>query len=102
MISSSRLISILVINSGASHATSRRPGPRRGVYASPVGAAGRVYIVGRDGGALVLKKGDKIEVLATNRLDDRFDASPAIVGKEIFLRGKQNLYCIAPTERAAK
>jgi len=70
------------------------------VYASPVGAAGRVYLVGRDGGALVLKKSDKVEVLATNKLDDRFDASPAVVGREMFLRGKQNLYCIAPTERA--
>ena len=72
----------------------------RGVYASPVGAGGRVYIVGRDGGTVVLKKGEKIEVLATNKLDDRFDASPAIVGKEMFLRGKANLYCIA--ENASK
>jgi outer membrane protein assembly factor BamB len=72
----------------------------RGVYASPVGAAGRIYIVGRDGGALVLKKSDKLEVLAMNKLDDRFDASPAAVGKELFLRGRQYLYCIAPTERA--
>jgi outer membrane protein assembly factor BamB len=72
----------------------------RGVYASPVGAANRVYLLGRDGGALVLKKGDKAEVLATNKLDDRFDASPAVVGNELFLRGKRNLYCIAPTDRA--
>jgi outer membrane protein assembly factor BamB len=61
------------------------------VYASPVGAAGRVYLVGRDGNALVLKKGDKAEVLATNKLNDRFDASPAVVGRELFLRGKQYL-----------
>jgi len=72
----------------------------RGVYASPVGAGGRVYLVGRDGGALVLKKGDKIEILAANKLEDRFDASPAAVGNQLFLRGKKNLYCIAPTERA--
>jgi outer membrane protein assembly factor BamB len=72
----------------------------RGVYASPVGAAGRVYLLGRDGGALVLKKSDKVEVLATNKLEDRFDASPAVAGNQLFLRGKQNLYCIAPTERA--
>ena len=72
----------------------------RGVYASPVGAAGRVYLLGRDGGALVLKQGDKAEVLATNKLDDHFDASPAAVGNQMFLRGKKNLYCIAPTERA--
>ena len=49
---------------------------------------------------MVLKKGEKIEVLATNKLDDRFDASPAIAGKEMFLRGKANLYCIA--ENASK
>ena len=54
----------------------------------------------RDGNAVVLKKGDKAEVLASNKLSDKFDASPAIVGKELFLRGKQYLYCIAPTERA--
>ncbi len=67
----------------------------RGVYASPVGAAGRVYIAGRDGGVLVLKKSDQVEVLAQNKLEDRFDASPAAVDKELFLRGKEFLYCIA-------
>lgn len=72
----------------------------RGVYSSMVGAADRIYLVGQDGGALVLKKSDKVEVIATNKLDDRFDASPAVVGNSLFLRGKKNLYCIAPTERA--
>ena len=65
------------------------------VYASPVAAAGRVYLVGRNGAALVLKRSDRLEVLATNRLDDKFDASPAIAGKELFLRGRENLYCLA-------
>jgi outer membrane protein assembly factor BamB len=66
-----------------------------GVYASPVGASGRVYLVGRNGAAVVIKQSDKLEVLATNQLEEKFDASPAIVGKEVFLRGKENLYCIA-------
>jgi outer membrane protein assembly factor BamB len=66
----------------------------RGVYASPVGAAGRVYIMGRDGTGLVLKKSNTIEVLATNKLEDRFDASPALVGKDLILRGKEYLYCL--------
>lgn len=70
----------------------------RDVYASPVGAAGRIYITGRDGAVLVLKKSDKVEVLAQNKLEDRFDASPAAVGKELFLRGKEYLYCIAAPE----
>ncbi len=64
-------------------------------YASPVAAAGRVYLVGRDGTTVVLEHGEKYEVLAINRLDDPIDASPAIVGREIFLRGKSHLYCIA-------
>ena len=43
----------------------------------------------------VCASGAAIEVLATNVLNDRIDASPAVVGKEIFLRGHQHLYCIA-------
>lgn len=66
-----------------------------GVYASPVGAADRVYLVGRDGTAKVIKRSKQFDVLATNTLDDSFDASPAIVDDELFLRGKQYLYCIA-------
>jgi len=66
-----------------------------GVYASPLGAAGKVYLPGRNGVTVVLKQSDKLEKLATNKLDDKFDASPAAVGKELFLRGRQNLYCIA-------
>lgn len=77
-----------------------RFGPARlegieGVYASPVGASGRVYVAGRDGTTLVLGSGAKLEVLATNRLDDGFDASPAIVDGELYLRGRKHLYCIA-------
>jgi outer membrane protein assembly factor BamB len=60
-------------------------------YASP--AAGRVYFTDRSGTTLVLKDADAVEVLATNRLDDAIDASPAIVGKHIFLRGERFLYC---------
>jgi len=65
------------------------------VYASPVAAAGRVYFVGRDGTTLVLKHGTAVEILATNKLDDLIDASPAIVGKQLLLRGQNHLYCFA-------
>jgi len=63
-------------------------------YASPVAAAGRIYLTGRDGTVLVIKQADKLEILSTNHLEDPMDASPAIVGKQIFLRGKDHLYCI--------
>ncbi|MCH8292002.1 PQQ-binding-like beta-propeller repeat protein [Candidatus Poribacteria bacterium] len=65
------------------------------VYASPVGASHRVYLVGRNGTAVVVKDGPTFEVLAENVLDDSFDASPAIVDREIYLRGHKYLYCIA-------
>jgi outer membrane protein assembly factor BamB len=66
-----------------------------GVYASPVGAAQRIYLTGRNGTTLVIKNSDKLEVLATNRLNEKIDASPAIAGNELFLRGQEYLYCIA-------
>lgn len=65
------------------------------VYASPVGAANRVYIVSREGSAVVLAHGPEFKILATNTLDDGFDASPALVDGEIFLRGRKYLYCLA-------
>ena len=65
------------------------------VYASPVGAADRVYIVGRDGTTVVLKRGSTLEVLAVNKIEDPIDASPAIAGKQMFLRGRKYLYCLA-------
>ena len=64
------------------------------IYASPVGAADRVYFIGRDGTTLVLKKSATLEILATNNLDDLIDASPAITGKQLFLRGQRHLYCL--------
>ncbi|MBX3733068.1 MAG: PQQ-like beta-propeller repeat protein [Verrucomicrobiae bacterium] len=68
-----------------------------GIYASPTGAADRVYVTGRNGVVWVLKNGTELEVLARNSLDDGFDATPALVGREIYLRGKQNLYALADT-----
>jgi outer membrane protein assembly factor BamB len=65
------------------------------VFSSPVGAAGRVYITDRTGTTLVIRQGSAYEVLATNRLDDGFDASAALAGNEIYLRGHRHLYAIA-------
>lgn len=67
----------------------------REVYASPVAAHDRVYLLSRDGKCVVLRKGPKLEILATNSLEDKTDGSIALAGKDLFIRGKQNLYCIA-------
>ena len=54
--------------------------------------------IGRNGVVYVLKASEKLEVLAVNTLDDKIEASPGVVGNEIYLKGKQNLYCIATSE----
>ncbi|HEX7900124.1 MAG TPA: PQQ-binding-like beta-propeller repeat protein [Planctomycetota bacterium] len=64
------------------------------LYASLVGAAGRIYVAGREGTTLVLKHGPKLEILATNKLSEGIDATPVLVGKQIFLRGEKHLYCV--------
>lgn len=66
-----------------------------GFYASPVGAGDKVYLASKNGVTLVIKHSDTYEVLATNKLEDQFDASPAVVGDELFLKGKEYFYCIA-------
>ena len=81
--------------SGSPHYTKQRLEGMEGVYASPVGAGDRVYVVGRNGTTAVIKRGPQFELLAANTLDDSFSASPAIVDHEIYLRGRKHLYCIA-------
>jgi outer membrane protein assembly factor BamB len=66
----------------------------RSFYGSPITAAGRVYFTDQTGTTLVLKAGDEVDVLSVNRLDEKIDASPVAVGKQLLLRGHQNLYCI--------
>lgn len=66
----------------------------RNIYSSPVAAGGHIYIVGRGGTTVVLKHSRSYEPVATNKLNERFDASPAIAGDQIFLRGENHLYCI--------
>jgi outer membrane protein assembly factor BamB len=66
------------------------------LYASPVAAAGRVYFTARNGNTVVVDAAaDELRILAENHLDDTIDASPAIVGSEMFIRGEKNLYCLA-------
>ena len=73
----------------------RLDGIRDFIFSSPVGAAGRIYITGRDGSTVVLRHDRENATLAVNRLDDSFSASPALAGRELYLRGERFLYCLA-------
>ena len=91
----SAILSCYDAKTGKPHYTKQRLAGVEGVYASPVAANDHIYIAGRNGTTVVIKNASKYEALATNTLDDGFDASPAIVGSELYLRGRKYLYCIA-------
>lgn len=93
--SNSGILTCLDAATGRVHYTERLEAVPN-VYASPVAADGRVYVVGRDGTTVVLAAGPKLQVLAVNRLDEPMDASPALVDREIYLRGARHLYRISP------
>ena len=64
--------------------------------ASPLYADGRIYCSNQLGTTTVFKAARECELLATNKLDSGFMASPAVAGKALFLRTKTHLYRIAP------
>ena len=65
--------------------------------ASPIYADGRLYFFSQDGTTTVLKPGHTFELLATNKLDAGFMASPAVDGKAFYLRTKTHLYRVEAT-----
>ncbi len=89
------ILSAIDRNTGSIHYGPERVAGIGGVYSSIAGAANRIYIASRNGTVTVLKDGPEFEVIAENKLDDSFNASPVFVGSELFLRGTQYLYCIA-------
>lgn len=63
-------------------------------YASPVLAAGRIYLVDLDGVTRVLEAGDAYRELAVCPLGEMVGATPAFVEGRIFLRGLKHLVCV--------
>jgi outer membrane protein assembly factor BamB len=70
-----------------------------GYKASPIASQGRVFFLSTDGLCTVVSASTKFTKLTENKLDDEFIASPATSDGNLYLRGKQRLYCIS---RAAK
>jgi outer membrane protein assembly factor BamB len=90
----SGILSAFDAKTGAPHYQNQRLEGVPNVFASPVAAQGRIYFPGREGATFVLGAGPTFEPLATNQLDDGFDASPALAGDTIYLRGNKYLYAI--------
>jgi outer membrane protein assembly factor BamB len=91
----SGILSAFDAKSGKPHYQNQRLDGLPNVFSSPVGSRGRIYFTGREGSTLVIRSGPTFEVLSRNTLEDGFDASPALVDNELFLRGYKHLYSIA-------
>ena len=64
--------------------------------ASPLAAAGRLYLASEEGDVIMLALGERFEVVGTNTLTDQsFIASPIVVGNDLYLRSRTHLFRIA-------
>ena len=98
MISDKGVASCLDARTGRSIWTHRLGG---NFSASPLFADGRILIGNRAGETFVFRPGQSFELLASNRLESGIFATPAAVGRAIYLRTEQALYRIEqpPTGR---
>ena len=62
-----------------------------GFSASPVAAAGRIYLTSEDGDVFVVRAGRQFELLATNKLGEVTMATPAIAGNMLVVRTRTQL-----------
>lgn len=95
MLTDSGLLSAFDVATGQPHYQQQRlPKPYR-FKSSPVAAEGKLYMATEDGDVVIVKMGPEYEPIATNTIEDEFFiATPAIANGEIYLRGKNTLYCI--------
>ncbi len=69
----------------------------RPVYASPILANDKIYVVTRRSGTLVIPVGDEFKIEKRNVIasdDTDFNATPAVIGNKLILRSNRSLYCI--------
>jgi outer membrane protein assembly factor BamB len=71
-------------------------------WASPVYAHGKIYFCGKRGIVSVIAAARDFQLLAENRFETGFIASPAIAGDAIILRSLTHLYCVARSSKTDK
>jgi outer membrane protein assembly factor BamB len=72
----------------------QRVGDGGSFVASPVAAAGKLYIANEDGDVYVVKAGAQYELLAKNAVGEAILATPAFAGDMLIVRGEKHLYGI--------
>ncbi|MFN3324372.1 MAG: PQQ-binding-like beta-propeller repeat protein [Bryobacteraceae bacterium] len=87
------ILTALDPKTGKIHKQGRLTGAVDTYYASPVGAAGKVYFLSQQGKAVVLKAGKQWEILAVHDMGEECFATPAIADDRLYLRTRTALYC---------
>ena len=64
-------------------------------YASPIICDGKVWFLDRGGIMHVIEADGRFNLVATSPLGENADCTPAFSDKNIYIRGKVNLYCIS-------
>jgi hypothetical protein len=59
-----------------------------------VAADGRIYVSNNQGQTFVVDSGPRFRLLATNELEERITASPALSGGRLFHRTDSTLWCL--------
>jgi outer membrane protein assembly factor BamB len=94
------LASCFTATNGAVLYQEERLGALGDYYASPVAANGKICVASQPGTLVVIRAGDTLEVLARNNLGEEVLATPAIVGKTLYVRTAGGLYALEePTQK---
>jgi outer membrane protein assembly factor BamB len=57
-------------------------------------ADGKIYVGSRDGEMFVIRPGEDLDIVATNNFGEAIMASPAAVGRAVYVRTERALYRI--------
>ncbi len=88
----SGILEVLEVKTGKS--VYRQRLPVNDVYASLALAGDLIYVLDRGGRSVVFKPGRKYEVVAKNQLEGT-GSCPVFAGDHLYVRGRQNLYCLS-------
>jgi outer membrane protein assembly factor BamB len=94
-ISDTAMVSAFKASTGTPYYQQQRLPGAYSLKSSPVAVNGKLYFATEQGDVVVVRMGEKFEVLATNKVaDDIFIATPAVAGNTMYLRGANTLYAI--------
>ena len=69
-------------------------------FASPIAAAGKVYIAAKNGFIVELEDSPQLKVLAKHDMGEEIIATPAIADGRLFVRTRESLLCVSSTSTA--